>query len=54
MRSVVKDMTALHIDHSDQPCLIVHDLKLGAVEGAIALWIGSNTGGYFRNLKITN
>ena len=55
MRSVVKGHdAALHINHSDQPCLIVHDLKLGAVEGAIALWIGSDTEGNFRNLKIMN
>ena len=36
-----------------QPCLIVKDLKLGEVAGAVALWIGPGTEGYFTNLKIT-
>jgi hypothetical protein len=31
----------------------VHDLKLGDVEGGVALWIGSDTEGYFRDLKVT-
>jgi len=35
-----------------QPCLIVHDLKLGDTEGAVALWIGPGTEGHFANLKI--
>jgi hypothetical protein len=55
MRVVVKGRDAsLYINHADQPCLIVHDLKLGETEGAVALWTGSDTEGYFRNLKITN
>src|SRR5215467_9545822 len=36
-----------------QPCLIVNDLKLGDSEGALALWVGAGTEGYFSNLKIT-
>ena len=44
----------LYINHAYQPCLIVHDLKLGEIEGSVALWTGSGTEGYFRNLKITN
>jgi len=36
-----------------QPCLIVNDMKLGDAEGAVALWVGPGTEGYFTNLKIT-
>ncbi len=55
MRIVVKGRDAsLYINHAEQPCLIVHDLKLGESEGGVALWTGSDTEGYFRNLKITN
>jgi hypothetical protein len=36
-----------------QPCLIVNDLKAGDSEGAVALWVGPGTEGYFANLKIT-
>ena len=36
-----------------QPCLIVNDMKLGDSEGAVALWVGPGTEGYFANLKIT-
>ena len=55
MRIVVKGRdAALYINHADQPCLIVHDLKLGESEGSVALWTGSDTEGYFRNLTITN
>lgn len=35
-----------------QPCLIVHDLKLGDSQGSVGLWIGPGTEGYFRNLSI--
>lgn len=61
MRIVVKGRDAsLYIaahqgvDRATQPCLIVHDLKLGETEGGVALWVGSDTEGYFRDLKITN
>jgi hypothetical protein len=54
MRIVVKGRdAALYINHAEQPCLIVHDLKLGDVEGGVALWIGSDTEGYFRDLRVT-
>lgn len=54
MRIVVKGRdAALYINHAEQPCLIVHDLKLGATEGGVAFWVGSDTEGYFRDLKIT-
>ncbi|HMD36996.1 MAG TPA: hypothetical protein VKH42_18610 [Vicinamibacterales bacterium] len=38
---------------SDQPCLIVNDMKLDPREGGVALWVGPGTEGYFANLKIT-
>ena len=44
----------LYLGKADQPCLIVNDLKLGDVHGAIALWGGSGTEGYFANLEISN
>jgi hypothetical protein len=54
MRIVVKGRdAALYLNHAEQPCLIVHDLKLDPAEGGVALWIGSDTEGYFRHLKIT-
>jgi hypothetical protein len=43
----------LFVHGSAQPCLIVNDLKLGDSEGAVALWVGPGTEGYFANLKIT-
>ena len=36
-----------------QPCLIVKDMKFGDSEGAVALFVGHGTEGYFANLKIT-
>jgi hypothetical protein len=43
----------LFVHGAAQPCLIVDDLKQGDSEGAIALWVGPGTEGYFANLKIT-
>ena len=43
---------ALYLVDSTQPCLLINHLKLGSVQGAIALWGGSGTIGYFANLKI--
>jgi hypothetical protein len=45
---------ALYLANAKQPCLLINDLKLGDVTGAIALWGGSGTDGYFANLKISN
>lgn len=51
---VVKGARAeLYVHDAAQPCLIVKDLKLGDVAGAIALWVGPGTEAYFTNLKIT-
>lgn len=43
----------LYVHGSAQPCLVVNDLKFGDSEGAIALWVGPGTEGYFTGLKVT-
>jgi hypothetical protein len=43
----------LFVNGAEQPCLIVNDLKLEPRAGAIALWVGPGTEGYFSNLKVT-
>jgi len=43
----------LYVNGAEQPCLIVNDLKLGAVRGQIGLWAFIATDAYFSNLKIT-
>ena len=43
----------LYVNGSEQPCLIVNDLKLDPREGGVALWVGPGTDGYFSDLKIT-
>jgi hypothetical protein len=51
---VVKGTRAeLYVHDATQPCLIVNDLKLGDVAGAIALWVGPGTEAHFANLKVT-
>ena len=53
-RIVVDGIKArLYVNGAAQPCLIVNDMKLGDSEGAIALWVGPGTEGYFSNLRIT-
>ena len=42
----------LFVNGAGQPCLIVNDLKLGTVKGAIGLWIGLGTDAYFANLRV--
>jgi hypothetical protein len=44
----------LYVQGSEQPCLVVNDLKLPPVKGAIGLWTGPGTDGYFANLRITS
>jgi hypothetical protein len=53
--SVVIDGTKarLFAHGAAQPCLIVKDMKFGDSEGAVALFVGPGTEGYFANLKIT-
>jgi hypothetical protein len=54
MRIVVHGTDAsLFVNHASNPCLIVHDLKLGDIEGSVGLWMGQDTEGYFRNLTIS-
>ena len=54
MRIVVDGTKArLYVHDAAQPCLIVNDLKLGDSEGAVALWVGPGTEGYFSALKMT-
>jgi hypothetical protein len=53
MRIVVQGTTAkLFVHGAPQPALIVPDLKLGEASGAVALWIGPGTDGYFSGLAI--
>jgi len=44
---------SLYVNHAANPCLIVHNLKLGDSEGAVGLWMGQDTEGYFRNVSIS-
>ena len=54
VRIVVSGTEArLYVHGAEQPCLIVKDLKLGAREGAVALWIGPGTEAHFSGLRIT-
>ena len=54
MRLVVHGTDAsLYVNRAENPCLVVHDLKLGDVEGSVGLWMGQDTEGYFRNLRIS-
>jgi hypothetical protein len=43
----------LFVHATPQPCLLVNDMKFGDSEGAVALWVGPGTEGYFANFKIT-
>jgi hypothetical protein len=43
----------LYVHDSEQPTLIVNDLKSGAsAKGAVALWLGPGTIAHFRNLTV--
>ncbi len=54
MRVVVDGATArLFVHGAPQPALVVNDLKLGTGDGAVALWIGAGTEGFFSNLRLT-
>ena len=53
VRIAVQGTTAkLFVHGAPQPVLIVNDLKRGDVSGAVALWIGPGTDGYFTGLSI--
>lgn len=50
LRIVVRGTNAsLYVNRALNPCLIVHDLKLGDSEGSVGLWMGQDTKGYFRD-----
>jgi hypothetical protein len=52
-RITVAGTTArLFVHGAAQPSLVVNDLKLGDSSGAVALWIGPGTEGYFTGLTI--
>ena len=49
------EQAKLFVHGSDQPCLIVNDLKLGpGNKGGVGLWVGVGTEAYFSNLTITS
>jgi hypothetical protein len=53
IRIVVAGNTArLYVNSAEQPCLLVNDLKLGQTRGQIALWVGTDTEGYFSKLTV--
>jgi hypothetical protein len=43
----------LFVNDAQHPCLVVTDLKMGASEGMIGLWIGPGTRGYFSHMVVT-
>lgn len=52
---VAGDKARLFVNGSEQPTLIVNDVKTGAAgKGAVALWFEGSTIAHFANLKITN
>ena len=54
VRIVVNGRKArLYVNDAEQPCLVINDLKLGPANGAIGLWVGPGTDGYFANLRLT-
>ncbi|MBK9063033.1 MAG: hypothetical protein IPL89_07535 [Acidobacteria bacterium] len=53
MKIVVSGTTArLYVNGAANPALVVKDLKLGAAQGAVALWSHASTDGYFSNLRV--
>ncbi len=42
----------LYVHGSDQPALLVSDLKHGESSGQVGLWLHSSTLAHFRNLRI--
>jgi len=53
MRIAIRGASArLYVHGSDQPTLVVNDLKLPPGPGGVALWIGPGTEAFFCNLRI--
>ncbi len=54
VKIVVKaDHAQLFVNGSEQPALIVNDLKQPVTSGAVGLWIGPGTVAHFANLRVT-
>ena len=54
MKIEVKGQQArLFLNDNKQPSLIVNDLKLGDISGAIGLWVETGTEGAFTDLKVS-
>lgn len=54
VRIEVSGMKAkLYVHGASQPTLIVNDLKLGELSGAIGLWVGPGTVAHFSNLRVS-
>lgn len=47
------EKASIYINHSDEPALVVNDLKHDVSSGSIALWSEVGTDGYFKDLTIT-
>lgn len=42
----------LFVHDAPQPCLVVNDLRHGASEGAVALWVGTDAVGRFADVRV--
>ena len=49
---VIDAVARLYLNHSDQPALIVNDLKLGKRAGRVGLWIGPGTEAHFSGVAV--
>ena len=47
------DKARLYVHEAPQPVLVVNDLKQGASQGQIALWVGTGTVAHFANLRVS-
>jgi hypothetical protein len=53
LRVVIRGASAsLYVNNAAQPCLLINDLRLAGRHGAVALWVGDYTDGYFSNLLV--
>jgi hypothetical protein len=49
------DRARLYVHGSEQPALLVNDVKSGAnAKGGVALWVGAGAVGHFRNVKVAS
>jgi hypothetical protein len=51
--SVSGSKAMLYVHGSEQPTLVVNDLKLGPAKGAVGLWAGPGTVAHFSNLRVS-